>query len=337
MKILYLSCHSILEYDEIKLFTEMGLDVFSHGAYADPDKQGDGMRPKIPGLKADPKILDLWRRTPKERLTEEMVEPFDTILVMAVPEWVTHNWQVIKKKRVIFRTIGQTSAHRERELKPYRQEGLQIVRYSPKEANVRDFIGGDTVIRFYKDPAVYTGWSGEESCVLNFTQSMKQRARQCNFAFFRRILEGVPFRLYGPQNELIGRDWAQGALTFEDMQIQLRKNRAYFYVGTYPTSYTLNFVEAWMTGIPVVAVGRETGNDPEFFGQDLYEVPDLITHGEDGFWSDDESELRDALEELLKDPKTAAAMGRRGREKAIQVFGKETIRSQWASFLGNNR
>ena len=33
MKILYLSCHSILEYDEVKLLTGMGHYVFSPGAY----------------------------------------------------------------------------------------------------------------------------------------------------------------------------------------------------------------------------------------------------------------------------------------------------------------
>lgn len=334
MKILYLSCHSVLEYDEIRLFYEMGLDVFSHGAYADPENQGDGLRPKIPGLKADPKILEIWRRTSKDHLTEEMVEPFDTILVMATPEWITRNWDVLKKKRVVLRTIGQTSRHREKMLRPYRSKGLQIVRYSPRESRIRDFVGGDAVIRFYKDPEVHSGWSGGQPCVINFTQSMRQRGRECNFAFYKRVMEGLPFCLYGPNNGVIGRDWARGALGFEELCQTLRRSRAYFYVGTYPTNYTLNFVEAWMTGIPVVALGTERGNDPELFGQLLYEIPELIHHGHDGFFSDDEDELRRHLRKLLSDHDYAAAIGRRGRQKAVELFGKDTIRKQWADFLG---
>ncbi len=49
MKLLYLSCHSVLEYDEVKLFKEMGIDVFSHGVYANPNKPSDVKRPAIKG------------------------------------------------------------------------------------------------------------------------------------------------------------------------------------------------------------------------------------------------------------------------------------------------
>lgn len=333
MRLLYLSCHSVLEFDEITLFHEMGIDVFSHGAYSDPERQGDGMRRPIPGLMNDPKILDIFRRTPKEKLTEEMVEPFDTVMVMSMPRWITGNWEVLKRKRVIWRCIGQNNHQTEASLKFYRDRGLQIVRYSPKEATLPGYIGADAFIRFYKDPSVFGCWSGQEKFVVNFTQSMKNRGRECNFNFYRRVIEGLPCRLFGPHNENIGQEWAHGAVDIDEFLRQLRINRAYFYTGTYPASYTLNFVEAWMTGIPVLALGPERGNDPELFGYDLYEVSDLIRNGQDGFFSDDEIECRQILNDLLRDPDYARAIGEKGRRSAIDFFGKEKIKAQWAEFL----
>jgi len=61
MKILYLSCHSVLEFDEVKLFHELGHEVFSPGSYVEPLNPGDPMRPGIPGLIYDPEIVEMWQ------------------------------------------------------------------------------------------------------------------------------------------------------------------------------------------------------------------------------------------------------------------------------------
>jgi glycosyltransferase involved in cell wall biosynthesis len=334
VKILYLSCHSVLEYDELLLFHEMGLDVFSHGAYSDPLNQSDGMRPEITGLPHDPKLLEIFRRTSKEQMTPELVEPFDVVIVMALPQWIENNWKVLEGKRVIWRCIGQSNPRVEERIRPFRRKGLQIVRYSPKEATLPGYAGHDAVIRFYKDPQMFAGWTGQEEAIVNFTQSMKNRGRECNFAFYKRVMRGLPHKLFGPNNETIGESWAHGSVSFERMRHELQSHRAYFYTGTYPASYTLNFIEAWMTGIPVIALGPGHGNDPEFFGSDLYEAADLISHGRDGFWSDDETELRQIFQDLLSDVAYAKAVGDQGRQKAIAIFGKETIKRQWEDFLG---
>jgi len=62
-KILYLSCHEILEFDEVSLLHELGHEVFSPGAYVEPANRGDqNLRPSIPGLKYDPDILEQFHR-----------------------------------------------------------------------------------------------------------------------------------------------------------------------------------------------------------------------------------------------------------------------------------
>ena len=90
LRMLYLSCHSILEHDEIKLFTELGIDVFSHGAYLDPNAPDDPMRPGFPGKRYD-QFIELARKHPKESLPREFVEPFDIIYVLHISAWISNN------------------------------------------------------------------------------------------------------------------------------------------------------------------------------------------------------------------------------------------------------
>jgi len=342
MRILYLSCHAVLEMDEVSLLHELGHEIFSPGAYVEPDNPGDAsLRPGIPGLIYDPDILAEFHaihdRFPgednKDHLYKEFVDHFDCVIVMHLPRWVELNWHAMSHKRVIWRTIGQSISRTERKLLPYRRDGMQIVRYSPKEKNIPGYIGEDAIIRFYKDPDEYKGWTGENKRVITFAQHMKQRDRACNYSLFERATRPFDRHLFGPGNE--GQDWTSGKVSFDQLKEEMRTNRVYFYTGTHPASYTLNFMEAWMTGIPIVAIGPKCGNANYFPGHDLYEIPDLIDNGENGFILDDEWALTKMVDLLLKDDKLAQTISTNGRASAIKYFGKDKIKEQWKAFLGD--
>ncbi len=340
MRILYCSCHSVLEFDEVKLFHELGYEVFSPGAYVEPLNPGDAsMRPGIPGLVYDPDILASYHaigaahpgEDGKDHLTKEFVDKFDVVIVMHLPRWIKNNWQAMKHKRVIWRTIGQSINNTERELLSYRLDGLEIVRYSPMEANIPGYIGEDALIRFYKDPASFYQWEGNRERVITFCQSMQARGPACNFEFFREVTEPFERHLFGPGNE--GYTWSTGKISFEQQKCELRDNRVYFYTGTHPASYTLNFIEAWQSGIPIVAIGPRNGNASYFPGHNLYEIPRLIQNGVNGFMSDDLNELRGYISLLLKDRDIALQVGEKGRQEAIRHFGKDLIKASWKAYL----
>jgi hypothetical protein len=341
MRILYLSCHSILEYEEVSLLHELGHDVFSPGAYVEPANPGDAtLRPAIDGLIYDEKVLEQWHKIcgehpgedGKNYLTKEFVDNFDCVIVMHLPRWITNNWQAMKHTRVVWRTIGQSVSTVEAKIKPARIEGLEIVRYSPKEHNIPGFIGEDALIRFYKDPEEYRGWTGHQGSVVTFAQSMRGRGEACSFTAFDTTTVGMPRKLFGPGNEDVS--WAGGKLSYERLKEELRNNRVYFYTGTHPASYTLNFMEAWMTGIPVVAVGPHWGNARYFPNHDLYEVPDLIENYSTGFIADDIGELRSYVKLLLDNKEVADVVSIAGRAEAIRHFNKDMIKEAWRSYLG---
>jgi predicted protein tyrosine phosphatase len=333
MKILYFSCHAILEYDEIKLFHELGYDVFSAGAYSNP--AGYPSLPR-PGLTQLPHYPELERAASTIRATggafpQELIDWADTIIFMHEPEILQKNWEKLKHKRVIFRSIGQCVQHQERMLQEMRKEGLQIVRYSPQETFIPSYAGADSIIRFYKDPAEFTNWNGALEQVINITQSLKQRWQACYYNEIGTVFRDVPHKYYGNSNEDLGEEWG-GQLTYDELRQVLRDNRVYLYAGTQPAQYTLSFMEAWMSGIPVVAIGSNITRE-KFIHFDYYEVSQLINNGVDGYVGESIVELKEQVKMLLADPQLAKEISRAGRESAIKYFGKQSIAGQWESFL----
>lgn len=328
MKLLYMSCHAILEYDELKLFEELGIDYFSLGSYVNPQHPVDSIRPSL-SHKPDEWLMS--NAPDRNNLPQEFIDKFDVIMVMHIPEWIINNWDKFKGKRVIWRTIGQSTPEIERKLLPYRKQGLEVVRYSPREQYIKDNIGFDAMIRFYKDPKEFYGWVGGGTEVITIAQNMKHRAEFCNYDTFLKISEGFRTKVYGPNNEESG-ELNGGLLTYQDMKQKYRDARVYIYTGTQPASYTLNFIEALMTGTPIVAIGDEFANSLDVAGE-TYEIPELIFNGVNGYCNNDIERLRDHITELTQNIKLARYISKNGRELAIEKFGKENIKSYWKKYL----
>ncbi|MBU1110798.1 glycosyltransferase [Patescibacteria group bacterium] len=332
MKLHYISCHSILEYDEVKLFTEMGIDVFSNGAYIDPKGHITLPRPAIEGMVYHEDLAQIARSTPRTELPPELIEPFDVIMIMHSPDVLFQNWQRIKHKRVIFRSIGQSTGGLEKRLKPLIDEGLEVVRYSPMEKNLPNYAGETAMIRFYKDPDEFKDWNGDDPLVINFTQSLKGRRDFCHHDEIIKMMEGFNSKVYGNGNDDLG-SLNGGELPYELMKGKMRDARAYAYGGTYPACYTLSFIEAMMTGIPILAIGKKTANIEKFEQLDFYEVDQIIEDGVNGFCSDEIDKLKDYISILLSNKDYAQKIGKKGRETAIKLFSKETIKNQWLKYL----
>lgn len=348
MNILYLSCHEILEEIEIRLFTEMRHNVISLGAFL-TNSVGTGKRSPIEGLYKNDHLQRIGMVSSKENIHEELLTWADIVIMMhnSAPlngaehpqAWLSNNWDKFKKskKPIIWRSIGQSTKHIENSLQKFRREGLKIVRYSPKEQYIPDYVGEDVIIRFSVDPNEYQGYVGSIPQIVNISQAMfgsknvKSRGDHMSKQIFEKVVEGFNWKIFGPDNEA-AQEHNGGILPFEDLKAMLKMNRLYLYTGTRPASYTLAFIEAFATGIPIVSIGPVHGN--EIYNQKTFEVPELIGQsGIAGFWSDSVDELREYCKTLLDDHALAKRIGQQGRLRAIQFFGKDAIKSQWESFF----
>lgn len=262
---------------------------------------------------------------------EELIDWSDTIIFMHEPEILQKNWSKFKGKRVILRTIGQLMPHQEQMLQQMKSEGLQIVRYSPQEAKMQNYAGEDALIRFYKDPGEYGGYTGVDKLAVNITQSITQRDRFVYREELMEIMKDFPHKIFGIGNEDLP-DFG-GMLTPDGLRKMLRDSRVYIYGGTYPAAYTLALIEAMMTGIPVIALGWNF-TATRFEGIGYSEIPEIIMDGVNGFLINDTQKGRNVLNMLLEEPDKAKAIGYNGRARAIELFGKEKIAAQWKEFLG---
>ena len=349
MKILYLSCHETLEHTEVKMFTELGYEVFSMGVYQS-NNQGGKLRGEIPSLYDNEHLRAVALQGSKDNIPQELIDWMDICVMMHnatqfgdhPQPWLHRNWAKFKKsgKPVVWRSIGQSTGDVEKSLAEFRKDGLKIVRYSPKEDTIAGYQGSDALIRFACDPSEFDGYTGDIPRIVNISQALfggdgvNSRGDHMNIKEFKQIVNGFNWRVFGPNNQN-AQDNDGGVLSFEDMKTMLRFNRVFLYMGTRPASYSLAFMEAMMTGIPVVSIGPTLGNSV-YTKQRTFEAHEIIgENGVAGFWSDSVEDLREYCKMLLDDHELALKVGRQGRLRAIQFFGKDMIAAQWRRFLGS--
>ncbi len=343
MKLLILSSHSILEYDDVRLFHSLGYDVFCPGGYSDPANPGESMRPALPevpyhadlaalchaqrvkheGQPADFGIVD-WA---KADLHPDLIAWADVIMVNCFPEaWIGGQWDAIKHKRVIWRTIGQSNPLLEHEMSRFRRLGMEVVRYSPAERRAFEPLGAwageDAMIRFAKFPSDYAPWIGDDRVVGNVTQNLDVRGDHCGLGFWQAATKGLPVKLAGLGSERMG---GVGTLSYAGMADYLRHLRAFCYMGTQPASYTLALMEVMLAGVPIVSIGPGAMWLPA-----LFEGHELV-----GLWSDFPVVARADLAYLLADDVAAKAASHAMHDRGVALFGAETIGAQWLAYLGN--
>lgn len=338
MNIVQVLLHAIEERDMVELHTSNGHDVFN---FNNP-RESFGLRPGIPNAPVHQDLLDACERKrqthagesptnakgdpihdwAKFDLPDEVIDWMDVLIVHhAEHTFIPNNWERVKHKRVIWRTVGQSVTHNEEIMARYRAKGMEIVRYSPKETNIPGYAGADALIRFGKDPAEWYGWTGDEPVVINITQNLRQRDPYTNWGFWDAATQGLNRLALGPGSEAIG---GPGSLTYEEMKGWLRKARCYLYTGTQPASYTLGLIEAMMTGIPVVSIGPEHMNVFPY-GPELFEGRELCFRGRE-----DIGQIRSVIANLLTYPDPHPGE----RQRAIELFGIETVSRQWRDYLG---
>lgn len=321
----------------------LNVEVFSLGAYSNPTQSGDYLRSVIPKGRFYPELYGVAMQCDKDNLHPELVDWADVVIMMhnsAIPgqkeqqRWLVRNWKLLqeKNKKVVWRSIGQSTPAIEEELKRYKSVGLKILRYSPIEDQIPNYAGSDGLIRFAKDEDEYTAWTGDRKHVITFAQSFKKRGDHLGYSLFEKVTGDFRRKVFGTENEDLG-EMSGGLRSYNEMLRDLREARVYYYFGTQPAPYTLSFIEAMMTGVPVVAVGPNLHNTVAAYNWKHYEIPDIISNGVNGFVADSIGELKDYINLLLTDDVLANRISIAGRKTAIELFGKKQRQREWADFL----
>lgn len=342
MKILYMSCHAVLEYDELRILNDLGYDVTSIGSYIDPKLPHSDIRPSLnisTNIERANKIHDLFQQnltkgiSPEfcsNTLTKEVVDDYDVIIVMHKIDWIEKNWEVLKNKIVILRTIGQNVENDELNIKKYVDMGLKVLRYSPKERDLKNYAGEHGLIRFLKYKTDFKIRENKCDYVISFGQNINQRGNWCGSSIIESVAKSVPFKLYGPNNEFYS--FWDGRISYEQQLEKYATNACYLYTGTFPAQYTLNFIEALLSGIPIVSVGKHLSQT--FVEPYPFEVPDILDEI-NGYYFDDVDSIVNALNMLLEDKNINEQISKKQIELANKLFSVEENGHLWKEFLNN--
>jgi hypothetical protein len=222
--------HSIEEHDQLKLLHGLGHEVFSIGGYINPAEPHDDKRPALSDV---PHYPDLQAAVDaigspdnlgaaQELIPDAILDWADTIIYHHYLDRLYGQWSRIRdwlrgdaNRRVIWRSVGQSVEGNERTAVPFRKEGLERVAYSPKEQNIPGYAGHDALIRFYKDPEEWSGWTGEDPVVINFTQHLRQRDPY-TLGLIEAMMTGIPVVSIGPKWMNV---FPYGPLLFEGHEI----------------------------------------------------------------------------------------------------------------------
>jgi hypothetical protein len=329
VRILYSSVHQVLEYDELRLLRDLGHDVFSLGAFF-RGGAGDTFRPPLDLGPVNAMLLEQFstlgcHMLPGDiHLSAEWVSLFDVCIVMHDTQLLASHWDVLSIRPVFLRLIGQSIEATNVAALPWRNLGLRVIRYSPNEMLADSYVFGDTTIRFGKYAMDYGPWTGGDPRVLTFANNFRSRYPE-DFARWCEVTEDLGPALGGVGNE--GCPGDLGLVSSEQQQTLLCQCAAYLYCTGENVPYTLNFIEAWMSGIPLVVL--DAGARRHRF----FEIAHLIRHGVDGFVCSDPETTREAIATLQADPALGERIGQAGRASAIALFGDSVIKAEWQALL----
>jgi glycosyltransferase involved in cell wall biosynthesis len=343
-KLLYLSCHESLEYDELKIFNELGFDCFSVGHYCDLKNP---IHPSHDGSPI-PDNSELFERFCKShsysrierklnnlksgehapyvvRVKKDFADLFDVVYIGYYEENLTLNWESFAGKLVILRTIAQLQYHRS----PFLHK-IKTVSMSPKEGNIHGY-KPNKLIRHAVDTNYHSGWVGETNIVLTVNKWLKKRGDISGWDIYQQATKDFNRVVCGFSNEDI--EWAKTDISQSEIKKLRQEAGVYFSTCSKPGNLTYTFLEALSTGIPVVTIGPKWGNMPGF---EMFEAHEFIENGVNGFWSDNTHELREYLQLCLSDKKLAKRLSENGRKTAIDYFSLERCKQDWADFFKEN-
>lgn len=338
MNILYLSCHSILEWDECKLLSGLGYTVRAIGSYTNPHSPGDPKRPPIPSMEVNLQHIDISNRFHQDNLHQEHLDWADVIIFMHQPDWIYGQIDKLNtwNKSVIFRSIGQSSPDVELKLNHLKTTipKLKIVKYSNKELLFPNNAGADAIIPFYKD--IPYRWK-LDTCFFDVAFCMQSALQRGNWTKFNDLFSVVQQAeinntvLFGPGNEPLADQIAIQCPDYEGLVWGLSKSKILFYAGTIPASYTLTPLEAMFIGTPIITISDEwwrTGHD-NWVPKGLFEVCDWIPDET----CVDKTDAVEMLKRLLANPEWLETISLDNRAFVEKNYSKKVVGAQWSNFL----
>ncbi len=289
--------------------------------------------------------------------SREFISQFDIIFFNHFIENVGNNWDVIKDKKVIFKTFGMHPIQWEQKIKKMRAQGVYVVRNNPTEHlrllmnlapqifsynqlsgtnyNVWNkknlYAGHDAIIRssIIPNEEVIGGWQGNIKEVVTFANHFNYKdgniqKRKEHYLKIKDLIN-YPCKLYGSGNE-IGPSCGGFISNGEKIEV-LKQARVALVIGTPGSAHTYSLIEALVMGTPIVTFNKM------MWQSEIYDVDQIIKDGVSGFICGSVEEAAQRINLLMENDSLAKQISEAGRKLGIELYGRENRAKDWRQFL----
>jgi glycosyltransferase involved in cell wall biosynthesis len=177
-------------------------------------------------------------------------------------------------------------------------------------------MNGEVVYHSIDTELFKPGTEEPKSQVLTVAHDFVKRDYALNYKGWERITDGLPRVVVGDTEGLSKQSESVEELikTYQESLVYINPS----VLSPVPTS----MLEAMACGCAVVSTAT-------------CEIPNIIEHGVNGYISNDETELRGFVQELLNDPAKAKEMGQRARKTIEERFSEERFVNEWNTIFDN--
>lgn len=160
------------------------------------------------------------------------------------------------------------------------------------------------------DTSLFHGWRGGDGKILTMVDHYQQEDSLTGFSLWREVTQGLPVNPHGDSPGLSKMPNQQSDL------IRLYQNASVFLNTSTWQSCPISFLEAMAVGCPVITTATTI-------------LPDIIEDGINGYITNDKTQMRERLEELLADPKRSKELGDNARQTIIEKFDMPSVVAIW--------
>lgn len=151
-------------------------------------------------------------------------------------------------------------------------------------------------------------------CILSVVNDWINRDWCCGFYKWRRVIEGLPYKVVGDTPGL-----SKPAASTEELVATYQNNRIFLNTSTISPVPTA-LMEAMSCGCAVVST-------------DTCMIPEVIEHGVNGFITNDENQMKQHLVDLLNDEEMCKEIGENARKSIVEKYSMDTFVSNWNKAL----
>ena len=185
-----------------------------------------------------------------------------------------------------------------------------ITEYSKRQWGMNGEVVNHSIDTNLFSPRASSSINRVKKQVLTVAHDFVNRDYALNYKGWERITEGLPRVVVGDTPGLSKQSESVEALveTYRDSLVYINPS----ILSPVPTS----MLEAMACGCAIVSTAT-------------CEIPNIIEHGVNGYISNDETELRGFVQELLDNPEKAKEMGLKARQTIEEKFSEERFVNEW--------